>query len=177
MFHWVSNRSYHLKRGQFLRRFFNCSDHQWIKENSFLQRVFEDFFTNLPEDILLFLAKNKVLFLKTNGKYSCAVNLPRHHQAIIVFPELYQLLNSAAPDYGLAILAHEIGHLWAKHSTKKIDPLEAQIEADRFALDLGHGRELAEILEEQPKSKDMMVRLVYLTSALAKDLDKRTASL
>ena len=47
---------------------------------------------------------------------------------------------------------------------KKIDPLEAQIEADNFACHLGLGIELQEVLLEHKNSIDCRTRVSFLTA-------------
>jgi hypothetical protein len=83
-----------------------------------------------------------------------------------VFPELIQLLKSASAFHGIAILAHELGHIYHQHTEQKIDTLTAQIEADEFALDLGFGEELQEVLLDHAHSVDCRVRISRITSKL-----------
>ena len=65
----------------------------------------------------------------------------------------------------LAILAHELGHLYHQHSEKSLPVLEAQVEADDFAFKLGLGRELVEVLL-QFNDIDTRTRVSYLTSKI-----------
>ena len=53
-----------------------------------------------------------------------------------------------------------------EHGKKSIDPLTAQVEADRFAIHLGYGHELEKFLLEQVESVEKRTRLTYLTSQL-----------
>ena len=77
-----------------------------------------------------------------------------------------QILRSPSIYHGIAILAHELGHIYYQHTEQKIDTLKAQIEADDFAFELGLGEELQEILLDHVHSVDCRVRISKLTSKL-----------
>lgn len=88
---------------------------------------------------------------------------------ILIFPELKRLLNAPFDGWAKAVLAHEFGHLYHQHGSRFVEPLEAQVEADRFAIEMGYLRPLAEFLEEQPESIEKRTRLAYLTSRYFQD--------
>ena len=65
---------------------------------------------------------------------------------------------------GRFTLAHELGHIFYGHSNRKIDILEAQVEADKFAIELGFENEIESFLQGLPESLEKRVRLSYVTS-------------
>ena len=74
------------------------------------------------------------------------------------------MMKSAAPLHATAVLAHELGHIILKHSTRKINPTDAQIEADRFVIEIGLGWELYRVLLDYEGTPDYPQRI----NALAK---------
>ena len=153
-------------RGQFIKWFFDQPQHQWMKQSRYIEIHFIDFFEYIPlKTINKLFADTDIYFVPSNGKYSCNVS-SQNEEVIIIFPELLQLLKAPFDGYAKAILSHELGHIFHQHSRQAIEPMAAQIEADRFAVKLGYGNELAEFLEEQSESLEKRVRLSYVTSAL-----------
>ena len=73
------------------------------------------------------------------------------------------MLKSAAPQFGLAIIAHEIGHLVHNHTKRNINSLEAQFEADQFVLTLGLENELIATLSEYRHIYGINERIEQLT--------------
>ena len=153
-------------RDQFIKWFFEQPQHQWMEQGRYIKIHFIDFFDYIPlKTINQLFADTDIYFVPSNGKYSCSVS-SQNEEVIIIFPELMQLLNAPFDGYAKAILSHELGHIINQHAKQSIDPMAAQIEADRFAVTLGYGYELAEFLEEQSESLEKRVRLSYVTSAL-----------
>lgn len=127
---------------------------------------FIDFFETVPLKVINKLfSERDIYFVPSNGKYSCSVS-SHNEEVIIVFPELKQLLSAPFDGYAKAILAHELGHIFCAHSRMAIDPMEAQVQADAFCIELGYGDQLAEFLEEQSETVEKRVRLSYVTSSL-----------
>ena len=146
--------------------FFSHHQHAWMGQSRYIKAHFYDFFETVPlKAINKLFSERDIYFVPSNGKYSCSVS-SKHEEVIIVFPELMQLLCAPYDGYAKAILSHELGHIYAAHSTRAIDPLEAQVEADAFTIELGYGDQLAEFLEEQVESLEKRVRLSYVTSSL-----------
>ena len=153
----------------FLRILGSAPLNHWCIENKILWRSIEELVeTFTPEACQFFGWGTNLVFLKSNGHFGCAIGATQADYLIIIFPNLLNYLQSAAPRVGQAILAHELGHLYYRHAEKTISPLEAQIEADEFAYQLGYGRELEQILIEQ-SGMEIKVRLAYLTSLWATD--------
>ena len=62
------------------------------------------------------------------------------------------------------ILAHELGHIMLSHGSRKLPVLDAQVEADKFACELGYLDDIENFLLEQPESIEKRVRLSFVTS-------------
>ncbi len=145
----------------FLKEFINSPHHLWILENKYLVRAFTTIIEKLDNVTLQKLISNdkKLTFIQATGRLSCALSSMENSHIIIIFPDLYKILISANPDRGVAILLHEIAHLALDHSYKIIDPMVAQLEADKFTANLGYGHFLKEILEEFPDNQDCKDRI------------------
>tara|TARA_B100001971_G_scaffold215182_1_gene259234 strand:- start:179727 stop:180236 length:510 start_codon:yes stop_codon:yes gene_type:complete len=162
---WKKLRHFN-SRDQFLDWFFAQSQHQWMQSSRYIKIHFMDFFETVPlKTINKLFTERDIYFVPSNGKYSCSVS-SKHEEVIIVFPELLKLLSAPFDGYAKAILSHELGHIFCEHSSKHIDPMQAQVEADAFCIELGYGEQLAEFLEEQFESVEKRVRLSYVTSSL-----------
>ena len=142
--------------------FVNTLEHAWIKEDKYLNSSFEEFFSNLKANHLKIMSDKKVLILRSNGMYSCTFE-NMDQTIIIVFPDLSKMLKSFDSRIGQAILGHELGHVILNHSVRKIDLMTAQIEADRFACEIGYTQEIEEFLLSMPESTEKRMRLSYLT--------------
>lgn len=160
-----TNFHYKLKE-KLIDKLLNDPNHDWIKNDKIMSRSFIELWAQLKLHHIEFFLKNEVFFIKCNALLSCAIGKTGNHQLILVFPDLIKILRSASPDHGLAILAHELGHIYYQHTEFKIETLKAQIEADDFAFELGFGEELQDILLDHNDSIDCKVRVSKLTSKL-----------
>ncbi|MCP4913066.1 MAG: hypothetical protein GY909_08100 [Oligoflexia bacterium] len=140
-------------------RFKENPQHQWIFNNSYIKRSFQLFLEKLDSRGLKFLNENKVNFVYTNGLYSCTLTKTDESFNIIVFPQLVKLFQSANPEVGVAILAHELGHLLHHHYERQIAPQTAQIEADQYAIDIGLINQLETFLRDFSDHPDCDYRL------------------
>jgi hypothetical protein len=154
------------KRENFLKNFLNDSNHRWINEDRMIRRALGILIESLSEKHLDFFTKHSTYFIPCQAHLSCAIGRTQNHHLILIFPELIQILKSPSSIHGVAILAHELGHIFYQHTENKIDTLQAQIEADDFAFQLGFGEELQEILLDHVSSVDCRVRISKLTSKL-----------
>ena len=103
-------------------------ENDWATNDHFLFRALDQLIDSfLRKHLVTFLNGNEIILVKVNGEYSCALSYPRNIDLILVFPDLYKLLKCANPNLGVAILAHEFGHLYHRHSEKKISLVNAQI--------------------------------------------------
>jgi Zn-dependent protease with chaperone function len=158
-----------LTNKEYVRKFFARPEHSWIVTNRYIKDKFDELFEVLPKNTLKFISKNaEIVFQPSAGKFAAAVTNHNTH-VIVVFPELMTLLKSPMNEDAIAIILHELGHIILEHGNKKIEPIEAQVEADRFAADLGYASALAEFLENQPESMEKRVRLKYLTPIVIKE--------
>lgn len=155
----------------FIKKFLNENDHQWISENPYIKRAIENLLQSMTEEHIKFFSKNKTYLIPCQAHLSCAIGKTNNNHLILVFPELIKLLKSGSSSHGMAVLAHEFGHIFHQHTENKIDTLKAQIEADQFAFDLGFGEELQEILLDHAHDVDCRVRIARLTSALISTKD------
>lgn len=152
-----------VSRQAVVQQFMEHPEHQWFAKDPTLSRLFKIFCESWSDQIIEFIAKEEVLILQAEGHLACAMAPVRHANVILAFPDLVNVLRSASPIRGLAILAHEMGHLVLKHSHRKISNIEAQVEADEFAFHMGFGRELEQVLLEYEHSIDCRVRVARLT--------------
>lgn len=151
---------------EFLESFLKDANHRWIAEDRQITRVVSMLIDSLSQEHRNFFSKHPTYFIPCQAHLSCAIGRTQNHHLILVFPELMQMLKSASSLHAAAILAHELGHIFYQHTENRIDTLQAQIEADDFALQLGFGEELQEILLDHAYSVDCRVRISKLTSKL-----------
>lgn len=150
----------------FKETFINDKNHQWISSDKVIKRSIGTLLDSLTQDQRHFFSKNQTFLIPCQAHLSCAIGKTGKQHLILVFPELIQLLKSASAFHGIAILAHELGHIYHQHTEQRIDTLQAQIEADQFAFDLGFGEELQEVLLDHAYSIDCRVRISKLTAQL-----------
>lgn len=146
-----------------IARFLRLPEHQWIAANGLLLDRIAGFLCQLPPvDLATILDERRLLLLYCNQKMSCAFYQFAAREVVLVFPELKSLLLSSQYLEGYAILAHELGHIALGHSQKTIAPLTAQLEADRYASDLGFGEELFRVLRLEHPGDEIRERLAAL---------------
>jgi len=155
-----------IDKKSFINHFFNDPNHFWISRDKNLKRAFEILLNELKEEHIEYFAQNKTYFVECEGILSCAVGNTGDNFLILVFPELKEKLRTYNFAHGLAILAHEMGHIFHRHTEKRIQTIEAQLEADEFAFQLGFGEELQEVLLDYNYSVDTKLRISRLTTYL-----------
>lgn len=153
-----------LSREELVEFILKQEEHKWISSEPYVHAHFLDFLERLPQRVLkkVFLDK-MTLFVRSSGRFACSVSSLQQN-VIIIFPEIYNLLTKTYDGAAKAILAHEVGHLYLDHSELSDDPMEAQVDADTFACDMGYLEELESFLHEQPESVEKRVRLSFITS-------------
>lgn len=152
------------RRDQFTQSFYSAPHHQWIREDHYLLRgvqLFLDALTDQDLEVLI-RKKKKLLLSPATGRFSCAFNGSSTFEVILLFPELIEILRSASPERGVAILLHEAGHLIRQHSHRSLNQIEAQLEADRFCVERGYGQALEVFLRDQTINEEIDLRLRYL---------------
>lgn len=146
-----------------IAEFLRAPEHQWIAADKVLLDRIAAFLCRVPAaELDLMLTQRRLLLLYCNQKMSCAFHQFQGREIVLVFPELLRLLHSSEYLLGCAILAHELGHIYHGHSQKVISPLQAQLEADRYAADLGFTDELFEVLRVESPSTEIRERLAVL---------------
>lgn len=129
-------------------KIFNLNYDYWIYKN---EKIFNHFgqlwqqLKNLPDPFLQEKIKNtKVEFMFSRGSFSCTISTTGIHPIIIIFPDLYNLLLDQTIEknrLALAILAHELGHIYSLNKNIENEQL-----ADLFVLKLGYKKELLNLL-------------------------------
>ena len=164
--HSLTSKKNPMTKADFIHSFFEARNHQWITKDKLIARSFLILLESLSKEHIKFFAKNPTFFIPCQAHLSCAIGRTQNHHLILVFPELITLLKSASSLHAVAVLAHELGHIYYQHTEKKVDTLDAQVEADDFAFHLGFGEELQNILLDHDHSIDCRVRIAKLTSKL-----------
>ena len=150
-----------------LRHFINDDNHHWIKSSPHIKKAMVILIDEMNEKHVEFFLTHKTFLINCHAHLSCAIGSTKNHHLILVFPELLTLLKSSSFLQGLAVLAHELGHIYYQHTEKKVDSLKAQIEADDFAFELGFGDELKQVLLEHVHiNADCRVRVAHLSKKL-----------
>lgn len=164
-----SKKSPQQTKKEFIENFLSDKNHEWILADKNTRRSIEILLNSLSDKQVQFFTKHPTYFIPCQAHLSCAIGNTGNHHLILVFPEMIQLLKSASAFHAIAVLAHEMGHVYHQHTENKIDTLTAQIEADHFAYELGFGEELQEVLLDHVHSVDCRVRIAKLTSKLVTD--------
>ena len=142
----------------------NKVEHSWIKQNAYVNAHMTDFLERLPMRVLKkMFYDTDTIFARSSGKFACAVS-SLEQNIIIIFPQIYNLLTKTHDGWSKAVLAHEVGHIYLGHTETMEDPMEAQVDADNFACDMGYLEELEAFLHDQPESVEKRVRLTFLTN-------------
>ncbi len=153
-------------KAEFINQFIDDKNHLWIKNDRLIERAVRILLSSLRDEHVQFFLKNPTFFIPCQAHLSCAIGRTQNHHLILVFPEMLTMLRSGSCLHAVAVLAHELGHIFYQHTEKKVDTLEAQVEADDFAYQLGFGEELQNILLDHDHSVDCRVRIAKLTSKL-----------
>lgn len=159
-------KSNKISKIEFIQNFINHPNHSWIKNDTKIERAMRILLNNFTDQHILFFSKHNTFIIPCEAYLSCAIGKTGKEHLILAFPELITLLKSASFDHGLAVLAHEFGHIYHQHTERRINTLNAQIEADLFAFKIGFGEELQEVLLDHSNNTDCKVRISYLTSYL-----------
>lgn len=147
----------------FQQDFYQHPEHRWITSNLIIKRSFDELLELIPGNLRNVLQKRGgVLFIRSSGSLACSFSGPIKENIVLIYPELTQLLLKFDPSEALAILAHELGHIFYDHSNRQISPIDAQIEADQFTKMVGLGPALVSFLESCRKSSEIAARLNYL---------------
>ncbi len=149
-------------RSHFSQYFFSLPEHTWINERN-LNTHFENFFAHLPIGLIeAMMAQHPVVFipsetLRSQNKAGIALS-----STVVVFPEFQKLLKTPKRA-AVAYLAHELAFLLYELEASKLDPLMAEVGADKFVCDIGLADELEDLLLMLDETIEKRLRLTYLT--------------
>ena len=149
-------------RENFSFYFFTLPEHQWIN-NPVTKSHFENLFQHLPVNLIeAMMSKHPVVFIP-HALYR-SQNTPGTvlNNTIVIFPEFQKLLNSSK-HAAVAYLAHELAYLLYELESDKLDPMMAEIGADKFVCDIGFADELEDLLLMLDETIEKRLRLTYLT--------------
>ena len=149
-------------RAQFIKEFYERDYHLWLNSEKQLKRSVTMILEALPQKCLNYFNKNPLVVVKNRGDMACAFSSKTKVNVLVIFPDLQKLMNSPLWLRAVAVLAHEIGHLYFNHSERKISIMDAQYEADLFAAEMGFSAELIEVLKDYPYSEEVQLRLKKL---------------
>ena len=144
-------------------KFLKHPEHHWIINSRRHQRVFKELIALIPKPRLDKISeRGELVFIKISNQLACSLGAPIKENIILIYPDLIEMMNKFDYSESMAILAHEIGHLYFQHSQRKIDPLKAQIEADFFCSSIGLKDELCTFLKKCPLTLEIKIRLEHL---------------
>ncbi len=158
-----------ISREQLLKRFqvkfYNDTHNKWIVKDRYIKRNLDYLFSILPDDFYrFFLSKKRLCLVSSRGRYASAIIPPANTAIVMIYPELKNILHSVLADRGLAVIAHEFAHIILGHDKRDIDWLEAQVEADKFVMNIGLSAELQSILDDEAPTIENRVRMSYCVS-------------
>lgn len=146
-------------KARFFESFKKNSNHQWILSNSKVFQCFEILFDEFTDVHYKFFNKHQVHFIYSHAELSFAVGNLKNESVVVVFPDLYKMMNSTYITEASATLAHELGHIFYRHHERKISKLAAQFEADSFAKELGFKDDLIRTLSQFSHLPEVKMRI------------------
>lgn len=149
-------------RKNFSAYFYSLPEHQWIIEKK-MQGHFDRLFERLPAGLIeSMMTQYPVVFipseqLRVGQRPGTVVS-----NTVVVFPEFQKLLMTKKRA-AVAYLAHELAFLLYELDQHQVDPMMAEIEADKFVCDIGLSDELEDLLLMLDETIEKRLRLTYLT--------------
>lgn len=151
-----------LIRKNFNHYFFNLPEHQWIHTDG-VKKHFENLFARVPAKLLeTLMQKYPISFIKSQDVLEARNPGAVVTNTIVVFPEFHKLLQTNKGS-AVAWLAHELAFVIYELESERVEPLMAEVEADKFVCDLGLTFELEELLLMLDETIEKRLRLTYLT--------------
>lgn len=142
--------------------FFSLPEHQWITEQN-LQHHFVKLFQHLPVGLIeTMMTQYPVVFVPSEMMKGQRKPGQVLTNTIVVFPEFQKLLRTSKRA-AVAYIAHELAFLLYELESAKVDPLMAEVEADKFVCDIGLSDELEDLLLMLDETIEKRLRLTYLT--------------
>ena len=142
----------------FKKLFFEHELNTWILRPSNLLPSLHILFDSMDDEVISFFTGKELAMVTCQGLWAATVHPQKNLFLIIVFPNLLDLINSTNYRLGLAVLAHEMGHIFMDHSKRDLNPMEEQFEADLFAARLSFGKEILNFLSLYPNSTECKIR-------------------
>ncbi|GAB4020016.1 MAG: hypothetical protein Fur0010_22400 [Bdellovibrio sp.] len=157
-----------LTRREIIAKFFGHPEHDWIVADGRFSKIFDMLLTSLKTPVLkqLFIDKT-TLFILQKERLSTVFTFNKDTRVIFVFEGLIELIKTVHATQAVAILAHELGHLYFQHDVRMPERLKAQLEADYFAIELGFAQDLLDFLTDQPKNHDITMRIGQVQNYLS----------
>lgn len=147
--------------------FLRQPEHRWILTDEPFRNCLIELLCGFPiADLNRILREEKLLLLYSNQKMSCALYGYEKRAIVLIFPELRDLMHSVQYHQAHAILAHELGHIYHRHARVRISPIDAQLQADRYAMERGFGEELLAVLRAEAPSQEVKTRILALEREL-----------
>lgn len=155
-------------RKEVMAQFHRKPEHEWIRGDGRISKIFDMLLTSLSnEHINELFIKNDTLFILQRERLSTVLCFSPKTRIILVFENLIDLIKTVNATQAMAVLAHELGHLYFKHDKRRPDILQAQLEADMFAIRLGFAQDLLDFLTDQVKTHDLLMRIGQVQNYLA----------
>ncbi|MFY7994574.1 MAG: hypothetical protein ACOVP4_14850 [Bacteriovoracaceae bacterium] len=150
-------------RNQFKEYFLSQPEHAWITVDSQVQFHFEMMLKRLPIGLIekLFF-QHALVFVPSSEFKNKELKNYSLKNTVVVFPQFEKLLRTNK-NYAEAYLAHEVAFLVYELEEPAVDPMMAEVEADKFVCDLGLADELEQLLLAMDESPEKRLRLTYLT--------------
>ncbi|MDH5581334.1 MAG: M48 family metalloprotease [Bdellovibrionales bacterium] len=144
----------------FIKNFFSKQIHNWIRKDPDYHRAFMLLFDCLPTQIQDELARKKdLIFIKMDGQFASTIEADKKKSIILIYEDLLKLFKGPRFPQGVAVLAHELGHILRNHAKRHISILDSQFEADQFAIEVGFEEELIDFLSDNIDKGDCKIRL------------------
>lgn len=149
-------------RENFSSYFFSLPEHQWILQEN-IKSHFEKLFQHLPIGLIeTLMTQYPVIFVPSEAMKGQRRPGQVLTNTVVVFPEFQKLLKTPKRA-AVAYLAHELAFLLYELEEAKIDPLMAEVEADKFVCDIHLADELEDLLLMLDETIEKRLRLTYLT--------------
>jgi hypothetical protein len=145
-------------KDQFIKHFFKNEINAWILKVPNVGNAIRILLNTLDKETIRTLSGKEIGFVTCQGLWASTINPQKNLFLILVFPNLLELFDSPKFLLGVAVLAHEIGHIFCDHSKRKLSPMEEQFEADSFAARIGFKNELIDFLSMYPNSTECKIR-------------------
>jgi hypothetical protein len=151
-----------LTRKNFSAYFYSLPEHHWIIERK-LQGHFDRLFERLPVGLIeSMMNQYPVVFVPSEDLRAFHNPAVVISNTVVVFPEFQKLLQTKKRA-AVAYLAHELAFLLYELDQNHVDPLMAEVAADKFVCDIGFSNELEDLLLMLDETIEKRLRLTYLT--------------